>query len=278
LSASKIDFFPDPFLLEFLVVSTMRNVARITLLAFIAQAHAEVAQASNNTVEDQDFDVEAALASLDDKQMDEVADKLIDKLLGSVLNTFSLNNSDLANTELFKLPSDNIGNAEGTRQPTEEELAILESAAVAASEISAALAQVAADAAQVLAAAYTDDNSQDLYNTARQYFPEEYGEEGSVPHAEDVCEGQGFNEAQCNAQGASCCFWENNACWAAIDGACEVETEPSELFDEESSPDLATVVAVGLMSMVMGSAITFALFRPGFQKLADKRLPLLTSQ
>jgi len=111
-------------------------------------------------------------------------------------------------------------------------------------------------------------------------LPEDYASQDLAPHAEDVCEGHGFDEAQCDAQGTGCCFWENNACWAAIDGACQVNSEnaePTELVDENSSLDTSTVIAIGLISTFVGSAVTFAMFGPRFQKLAGKEQPLLTS-
>eukprot|EP00746_Dinoflagellata_sp_MGD_P020333 gnl/MRDRNA2_/MRDRNA2_147361_c0_seq1.p1 gnl/MRDRNA2_/MRDRNA2_147361_c0~~gnl/MRDRNA2_/MRDRNA2_147361_c0_seq1.p1 ORF type:complete len:271 (+),score=55.98 gnl/MRDRNA2_/MRDRNA2_147361_c0_seq1:99-911(+) len=51
---------------------------------------------------------------------------------------------------------------------------------------------------------------------------------------------------------------------------------PEELVNEEA-PGLATVILVGLASAVMGSACTYALFRPRFGMMTNKQLPLLTA-
>lgn len=263
------------------------RVVGITLLALFAQAHAEEA-AANNTAATDDDDLNALLSNMDDEMMDKVADKLIDKLLGHALGAFNLSEADLTNTELFKLPNmatDTEGDATG-RQPTEEELQQIEKAAAAEATAAAALAAAAAETAAALAATFHEAyNNPDAYNQdlgnpdLSRYLPEDFAHEGLAPHAEDVCEGRDFNEQECQAQGSGCCFWENNACWAAIDGACEAPaSENTELVDEDSqdeAPDLATVVMVGLASVVTGSAVTFALFRPR-GKITESQLPLLT--
>jgi len=262
----------------------MRSVIGIAFFALLAQA---AEQAANNTAADDD-DLNALLSNMDDETMDKVADKLIDKLLGNLTGMFNLNGTDLTNTELFKqfMPentdSDTMS-AANQREPTKEELE-------AEAQAAAALAQAAAETAQVFAAAFQDaynnqdvDNQDLLKQLTEQLsggLPEDFDREGLAPHAEDVCEGRDFNQDECEAQGAGCCFFENNACWAAVDGACPVETEdaPQEELEQldEEAPDLATVVFVGLASVAMGSACTYALFRPRFGMMTDKQLPLLT--
>jgi hypothetical protein len=262
----------------------MRSVVGITFLALIAQA---AEQAANNTAAvDDDADLETMLSNMDDETMDKVADKLIDKLLGNLTGMFNLGGLDLNNTELFKMPTDAA--AQPDREPTEEELKQIEEQAAAEAQAAAVLAAAAAETAQVLAAAFQDAynnqdaDNQDLSQLLSQFSQsQDYDREEVAPHAEDVCEGRDFNEAECQAQGTGCCFWENNACWAAVDGACPVATEeaPAEELDEqadEQAPDLVTVVFVGLASVVMGSAVTYALFKPRFSMMADKQLPLLT--
>merc|ERR1719235_4858 len=173
------------------------------------------------------------------------------------------------------MPTDTMS-AEGERQPTEEERQQEE---LAAAELVEGLAETAA----AFTAAFNDVlNNPDVYNheLLSQYLPENADREELAPHAEDVCEGQNFNEEECQAQGNGCCFWENNACWAAIDGACPVanEEEPQEAELEEvndEAPDLVTVIFVGLASVIMGSTCTYALFRPR-SALTEKQLPLLT--
>jgi len=258
------------------------RVIGIAFFALIAQA----AEQANNTAADDD-DLNALLSNMDDDMMDKVADKLIDKLLGNLTGMFNLNDTDLTNTELFKqipgmehlanlMPAGDADEKQGAfKEPTKEELAEAEAqAAVMAAEI--------AETAQAFAAAFTEAyNNQDLDNQdLPQFLPQDYDRQDLAPHAEDVCEGRDFDQQECQAQGAGCCFWENNACWAAVDGACPVETEEAntpelEQLDEEA-PDLATVIAVGLASVVTGAAVTYALLKPRFSIMTDKQLPLLT--
>jgi hypothetical protein len=271
----------------------MRSVIGLTILALIAQA---AEQAANNTAADDDADLNELLSNMDDETMDKVADKLIDKLLGNLSGLFNLDGADLNNTELFKLPAGldqhAMGGSMTEQQPTKEQLEQLEEAAAAEAGISAALAAAAADAAIALAAQFQDAyNNQDLGNqdgsdllSQLLSLQQNDGEE-VAPHAEDVCEGRDFSQEECQAQGEGCCFWEGNACWAAVDGACPVadsEAQPAEEATEEldevdqEAPDLATVIFVGVASVIVGASVTYALLKPRFGGLTDKQLPLLT--
>lgn len=267
----------------------MRSVIGITFLALIAQA---AEQAANNTAADDDADLNELLSNMDDETMDKVADKLIDKLLGNLSGLFNLDGHDLNNTELFKLPAGLEQHAMGDsmtddKQPTKEQLAQIEEAAAAEAGVAAAIAAAAAETAVALAQQFQDAyDNQDLSNhdLLSQLLSQDYDREEVAPHAEDVCEGRDFNQEECQAQGAGCCFWDNNACWAAVDGACEVadsQTEPAEEATEldevdQEAPDLATVIFVGVASVIVGASVTYALLRPRFGRLTDKQLPLLT--
>jgi hypothetical protein len=263
----------------------MRSVIGITLLALVAQA---AEQAANSTAADDDADLNEMLSNMDDETMDKVADKLIDKLLGNLTGMFNLDGKDLDTTELFKqmpglehLMPNAMGDSatDDQKQLTPEEREQIEQAAAAEAGVAAALAAAAADAAVQLAAQFQDAyNNADAFNQDGEYLPQDHEEDSFAPHAEDVCEGRDFNEAECSAQGSGCCFWENNACWAAVDGACPVADEETTELDQmdQDAPDLATVLFVGVASVVVGAATTYALLRPRFRMMGDKQLPLLT--
>eukprot|EP00746_Dinoflagellata_sp_MGD_P125872 gnl/MRDRNA2_/MRDRNA2_60749_c0_seq2.p1 gnl/MRDRNA2_/MRDRNA2_60749_c0~~gnl/MRDRNA2_/MRDRNA2_60749_c0_seq2.p1 ORF type:complete len:259 (+),score=76.32 gnl/MRDRNA2_/MRDRNA2_60749_c0_seq2:97-873(+) len=256
----------------------MRSVIGIAFLALIAQA---AEQTANNTAVDDDADLNEMLSNMDDETMDKVADKLIDKLLGNLTGLFNLDGQDLNNTELFKMPTDVIGNSatDDQKQLSQEDLEQIEQAAAAEAGIAAALAAAAAETAVALAAQLQDAyNNPDAFNQDAEFLPEDREETGFAPHAEDVCEGREFNQAECEAQGSGCCFWDNNACWAAVDGACPVADEATTELEQldQDAPDLATVMFVGVASVIVGATTTYALLRPRFSIMADKQLPLLT--